>query len=70
MLSPMEAHLDWLHGSKRTKQLPQHILLGFGRQIVNENAPAGAGDGIALDHAIGDQVAGQRWVARDYRAKG
>jgi len=35
-------HLDILHGSEWSKQLPEDILLGLWRQVVDEDAPARA----------------------------
>lgn len=51
--------LDALHGAEGPEQLPQHVLLGLGRQVVHEDAPLGAHG--ARQHAA-QQLAGQRAV--------
>lgn len=53
-------HLDALHGAERAEQLPEHILLGLGGEVVHEDAPLGA-DGSG--HHAAHQLARQRAVA-------
>lgn len=61
-------HLNRLHSAEGSKELPQHILLGLGCQIVHKDAPTRAGYGISLYHAVGNQITCQRRIARDHRA--
>ena len=41
-MDDLDTHLDILHGSEWSKQLPEDILLGLWRQVVDEDAPARA----------------------------
>lgn len=52
-------HLDALHRTEGPEELPQHVLLGLGRQVVDEDAPAGAVDGVGGQHRVAQDVAGQ-----------
>jgi len=54
--------LDRLDGAERPKQLPEHVLLGFGRKIVHEDAPAGAVHRVTGQHRIREEVTRQRTV--------
>jgi hypothetical protein len=56
-------HLDALHGAERAEQLPQHVLLGLGRQVVDKDAPTGAVHRVAWEHAVGQKVASQGRVS-------
>ena len=42
-------HLDVLHGAEGAEELPEHVLLGLGRQVVDEEAPARAAHRVARD---------------------
>lgn len=54
--------LDRLDGTERPEQLPQHVLLGLGREIVHEDAPAGAVHRVTGQHRIRQEVTRQRTV--------
>ena len=41
-MDDIDTYLDILHSSKWSKQLPEDILLGLWRQVVDEDAPARA----------------------------
>ena len=58
----MRCYLHILHGPEGSEELPKNVLLSFRRQIVDEDAPAGAVGG----HAGQESVAGQQ-VARQGR---
>lgn len=52
-------HLNGLDGPERTEQLPEHVLLRFGGQIINKDAPAGAVNRIRGQHRVAQDVTGQ-----------
>ena len=58
----MRCYLHILYGPEGSEELPKNVLLSFRRQIVDEDAPAGAVGG----HAGQEGVAGQQ-VARQGR---
>lgn len=55
-------NLDRLDGTKRSEQLPQHVLFSLGREIIHEDAPAGAVHGVTGQHRIRQEVTRQRTV--------
>ena len=57
-------HLDVLNGPEGPEELPEDVLLGLGREVVDEDAPAGAvGGGHAGEEgASGQEVPGQGGV--------
>lgn len=57
-------HLHALHGPERTEELPEHVLLSFGRKIVHENAPTVHTVASRQDR-VGQYVAGQGRVSRE-----
>lgn len=51
-------HLDILYGAERAEQLPQNVLFRLGRQVVDEETPAGAAHRVARDQVgVGHQTA-------------
>jgi len=54
--------LDRLDGAERPKQLPEHVLLGLGREVVHEDAPTGAVHRVTGQHRVCEEVARQRTV--------
>ena len=55
-----DTHLDILHCSKGSKELPQNVLLCLRRQVVDEDAPARAvGCHAGQQRVAGQEVAGQ-----------
>lgn len=54
--------LDRLDGAERPKQLPEHVLLGLGREVVHKDAPAGAVHRVTGQHRVREEVARQRTV--------
>lgn len=52
-------HLHRLHGPERSEQLPQHVLLRLGRQVVHKDAPARPVDRVRGQHRVAEDVAGE-----------
>lgn len=56
-------HFHALHGPERAEQLPQHILLRLGREVVHEQTPTAGTSPIGCwrrQHRTGNHVARQR----------
>lgn len=56
-------HFHRLHCSEGAEELPEHILLGFGRQIINKDTPSGSGHCVAWQYRVGQQITSQWWVS-------
>lgn len=54
--------LDRLDGAERPEQLPEHILLGLGCEVVYKDTPAGAVHRVTGQHRVREKVTRQRTV--------
>jgi len=54
--------LDRLDGAEGSEQLPEHVLLGLGCEIIHEDTPAGAVHRVTGQHRIREKVTRQRTV--------
>lgn len=54
-------YLHGLDGAKRSEQLPQYVLLRFGSQIVDEDAPTRCIDRVTRQHCVSQQIIASQW---------